>query len=202
MESNRREGIPAAVKREVRQRCAFGCVMCGAPIYDYEHMQGYSATGHDPRQMTLLCPEHHREKTAGRLPVEEVRRADAAPFNTRRDVDAHMPLYFSGDTFSVDFGEVRFTNTFPDPFGRPTATAIQVDGVELFGVTRVGHRILINANMRDEFNQPVLVVKDGELHLGTTPWDITFEGTTLTVKRGPSDIFLRVRFQPPTLVVV
>jgi len=30
--------IPAAVEREVRQRCKFGCVVCRAGFYDYHHI--------------------------------------------------------------------------------------------------------------------------------------------------------------------
>ena len=31
-----RPRIPEPLKRQVRQKCAFGCVLCAAPIYDYQ----------------------------------------------------------------------------------------------------------------------------------------------------------------------
>src|SRR5207248_2332597 len=30
------------MKREIRQRCGFGCVLCGRPLYTYEHMEGWA----------------------------------------------------------------------------------------------------------------------------------------------------------------
>jgi hypothetical protein len=30
--------VPAEIKRAVRQRCGFGCVLCGVPIFQYDHM--------------------------------------------------------------------------------------------------------------------------------------------------------------------
>ncbi len=31
-----RPEIPEAMKREVRQRCGFGCLICGLTLYEYE----------------------------------------------------------------------------------------------------------------------------------------------------------------------
>lgn len=86
-----RPKIPASIKREIRQRCGFGCVICGCPVFDYEHIEGIGATGHNPSHMTLLCPTHHREKTVGRMPVSVVRDHDAHPFNTGATFGAGHP---------------------------------------------------------------------------------------------------------------
>lgn len=34
--------IPLPIQREVRQRCGFGCVICGMPLYEYEHMEEWA----------------------------------------------------------------------------------------------------------------------------------------------------------------
>ena len=34
--------VPELMKREVRQRCGFGCVICGMPLYTYEYMLDYA----------------------------------------------------------------------------------------------------------------------------------------------------------------
>ncbi|WP_198036130.1 hypothetical protein [Salegentibacter sp. T436] len=61
--------IPLPIQREVRQRCGFGCVICGLPLYEYEHMEEWAKVKrHDAEEITLLCDRHHREKTAGLLP--------------------------------------------------------------------------------------------------------------------------------------
>jgi hypothetical protein len=36
-----RPPIPLPVKRLVRQQCAFGCVLCGLPLYEYDHIVPY-----------------------------------------------------------------------------------------------------------------------------------------------------------------
>jgi len=30
--------IPLPIQREVRQRCGFGCVICGTLLYEYDHI--------------------------------------------------------------------------------------------------------------------------------------------------------------------
>ncbi len=48
--------IPRAVKTEIRERCGFGCVMCGQIPYDYDHLATpfIEATEHDPDDIVLL----------------------------------------------------------------------------------------------------------------------------------------------------
>jgi trigger factor len=88
-----RPPIPASTKRIVRQRCGFGCVFCGLPLYEYDHMGGYSpAVGHDPDEITLLCPDHHSQKTRGLLTEADVRRANASPVNIREGRTAPFGL--------------------------------------------------------------------------------------------------------------
>lgn len=61
---NNRPNIPAKLKRKVRQRCGFGRIICGLPIYEYDHIVEYSKTKHhNEGELTLLCPTHHSMKT-------------------------------------------------------------------------------------------------------------------------------------------
>jgi trigger factor len=81
-----RPPIPADVLRRVRQRCGFGCVICGLPFYDVDHIVDYTDMRiHDEDNLTLLCQNHHRAKTPKnrRLSLETVRRYDADPHNRR-----------------------------------------------------------------------------------------------------------------------
>ena len=70
--------IPLPIQRDVRRRCGFGCVLCGLPLYEYDHMLGWAqAQEHAANEITLLCDQHHREKTNGLLPSGAVRAAMA-----------------------------------------------------------------------------------------------------------------------------
>lgn len=61
-----RPPIPEDVKRQVRQRCAFGCVICGLPVYHYDHMTAYHVVKeHDAANITLLCASHHDQRPVG-----------------------------------------------------------------------------------------------------------------------------------------
>ena len=59
--------IPNDVKRKVRQRDGFGCVICGSAFYTYEHFdpEFVEAENHDPHGICLLCGTCHRRKTSG-----------------------------------------------------------------------------------------------------------------------------------------
>lgn len=110
-----RDHLPAEIKRAIRQRCGFGCVFCGSPAFQYDHIEGYAVTGHDPQAMTLLCLFHHDEKTLKRLPVSAVRKANKSPFNRTADLGSMHPLYFDGPTLDVELGSFTFIGSTDVP---------------------------------------------------------------------------------------
>jgi 5-methylcytosine-specific restriction endonuclease McrA len=80
MTTEGRPDIPDGIKREVRQRCGFGCVLCGFPIYEYEHIIDYSIVReHVAANLTLLCPNHHAQKTRKLISRQVVETANANP---------------------------------------------------------------------------------------------------------------------------
>ena len=74
--------IPNGTKRLVRQRCGFGCVICGNAIIQYEHFnpEFENATKHDSNGITLLCGYCHDLKTRGFLSVDSVIAANKNPY--------------------------------------------------------------------------------------------------------------------------
>ncbi len=66
--------IPDAIKREIRQQAQFGCVVCGAIPFQYEHIdpEFADAREHDPANMTLLCAGHNEQKRKGLLSKADV----------------------------------------------------------------------------------------------------------------------------------
>lgn len=105
MEPNRQ--IPASIKREVRKRCGFGCVICGFPIYDYEHMEEWSKFKRlVAEEITLLCSLHHREKTVGLLPRYIVKEANKQPYNLRTGVTKPYSLFYDGISSKIRLGGI------------------------------------------------------------------------------------------------
>jgi 5-methylcytosine-specific restriction endonuclease McrA len=106
-----RPSIPEPIKRAVRQACGFGCILCGYPIYDYDHVVPYATTEeHTIENLCLLCGRHHTEKNRGLLPVEKVREARLDPINKRTGVSEAEYLHYSGKSCIVRLGNYVATN--------------------------------------------------------------------------------------------
>ena len=193
--------IPLPIQREIRQRCGFGCVVCGLPLYEYEHMSEWAQVKrHVANEITLLCDRHHREKTGGLLPKEVVRGADADPFNLREGVSKPYDLHFRGKQAEVVIGGNSFTC---EDQGYGTAMVpISIDGVALVGLILGDGHLLLNVVAFNEFNVPVLHIKNNQLFYSMSPWDVQLVGTTLTLRETHRRILLEIEFAPPNKVIV
>lgn len=193
--------IPLAVQRDVRRRCGFGCVVCGMPLYEYEHMLGWaSVKRHVAEEITLLCDRHHREKTAGLLPIERVRDANATPFNLREGVSKPYDLHFSGNTCEAFIG----SNTFKLQYGGlPTAIVpVGVDGVTLLGFLLDDGHLLLQMNLFDETNCPILQIVNNQLVYSVSSWDIRLVGRNLVIRNAPGEFLIDITFDVPNRIVI
>jgi hypothetical protein len=102
--------IPDPIKRAVRQRCGFGCVLCGLPLYEYDHILGWANVHrHVVEEIFLLCDKHHKERTNKLLPDSDVIAASKDPFNLRSGVSPPYDLHYSGTECVAVFGDNIFT---------------------------------------------------------------------------------------------
>ena len=106
---NLKRDIPSPVKRTVRKRCGFGCVVCGCAIIQYHHFnpEFVDAKTHNAKGITLLCPNCH-EKTKKRIFNSEfISDRDAEPeckkIGYARDV-FHMGKRING----IQMGRAHF----------------------------------------------------------------------------------------------
>lgn len=192
-----RPHIPAAIKREVRQRCGHGCVFCGLPLYEYDHIVDWSETQrHVADEITLLCNEHHARKTRGLLTREMVQEANGSPHNVAAGVTAPFGLHFSAsDEVEMVVGGDSFKSTMD-------LYPIVVDNIPLLGFLRSAHGLALHVHLRDRYNLPVLSVDNNELMMVSDLWDIQFVGQQLTLHQAAREILVRLRFEPPSRVVV
>lgn len=196
-----RPSLSRPLMREVRQRCGFGCVICGHPIYEYDHLLGWTnVKRHEATEITLLCPIHHKEKTAGLLPGESVLEANRDPWNLRSGVTAPYTLKYTGDAYFIDVGSLvyggRATGT------RTVAQAIRIDGEPLISVTLEDGHFLLSLAVYDRQGSLVLHIIDNELVLNLRSWDIEFVGKRLTVRQAARDILFDIVFKPPSTVMI
>lgn len=191
--------IPLPIQREVRQRCGFGCVICGLPLYEYEHMEEWGRVHrHVAGEITLLCDQHHREKTAGLLPKSEMTKANQSPYNLTEGMPKPYALHFSGTDAEVTIGGNIFT--CKDAGYGTEMVPLSVDGTPLIGLVLGDGHLLLNLVIFDEFNIPVLHIKNNQLFQSTIPWDIQLVGTTLTIREAHKKILAEIEFQPPNKI--
>ncbi|MBP1083513.1 HNH endonuclease signature motif containing protein [Bacillus capparidis] len=201
MSNDPKRKIPNQIQREVRQRCGFGCIMCGLPIYDYEHMKEWAKVKeHVAEDITLLCPQHHREKTAGRLPIELIQKHNKNPFNLRNGKSSYTPLYYQGDSCEFIIGGNTFkmdSQEFPNQM-----IPIMIDEIPLFSFILDKGHLLLSALVFDQFNNLILVISENRLMYSTDPWDIQFVGKTLTIREKFRKILLNITFDSPNKVII
>lgn len=171
------------------------------PLYDYEHMLGWSVVKrHVAEEITLLCDQHHREKTAGLMPLESVMEANASPFNLRSGVSKPYDLHFTGDSCQVEIGG----NTFEAQDGGygSAMAALVVDDVPMVGFVMGDGHLLLHVNLFDEANQLILRIANNRLVYSTSPWDIRLIGRRLEIREGMGKFLIQIDFKVPNRVVV
>lgn len=196
-----RPAIPEAIKRAVRRRCGFGCVICGLPVFQYDHMVEYSEVrAHEAENITLLCLAHHGEKSSKRLPRQRVFDANARPFNLSADLTGGHPLScFYGNEFSFGLGTNRFRSANVD--GSARGASFYIDGGPLLSARVEESEILVRAVFRDLDNKVVLIIRDNELKVAVGVWDVLLKGNRMTIWWGARNIGLDMLFEEDGLYV-
>ncbi|HMI81962.1 MAG TPA: HNH endonuclease [Solirubrobacterales bacterium] len=193
--------IPLPVKREVRQRCGFGCVFCGLPLYEYDHLVPYAEVEeHDPENLVLLCATHHREKTSGLLTSDQVDAARKSPCNIEKGETHPYELHYEGKSCEARIGSNSIT--WPELRDGSAVAGILVDDTPIVGFSVDRGRLLLTVQLLNAENELLVQIVENELILSTVPWDVEFAGRRLTVRHGAGDIFVGMTFEPPSRVVV
>jgi hypothetical protein len=196
-----RPPIPDPIKRAVRQHCGFGCVICGLPLYDYDHLVPWTEIQeHDPDNLVLLCAQHHREKTSGLLSGDTVVAAQGSPRNLRAGVSHPYDLHYAGNHCEALIGSNLhvWPSLADDAFTVPLI--VDETPIVLFRAEE-GH-LLLTVQLFNEQSELLVQILDNQLVYSAAPWDVEFVGRQLTVRGGPGDIFVRMNFEPPARVVI
>lgn len=172
--------IPSKIKREVRQICGFGCVICRCPIYEYDHIEEYSIVGeHTVENLTLLCPNCHFKKGKHQITKEFIRQCkdDAKNRYLKTNQIQKSP-------YTIDIGSNQI-NSFKGGV---------IFDCENFGCLTMGFTdsLSLSGKFFDQDGVPVLEINDNELSIGSHVWDIDYSGSTLTFRYALRDIFLSI----------
>lgn len=189
--------IPAAVRREVRQRCGYGCVRCGLALFDYEHFDPdfKDAKSHSPQGITLLCMQCNQKRRRGVLSIETVRAANACPRALQQGF-ANEFFDFSSSELTVVFAGVTFTDT-------PTLIAVNDFAILSIAPPESPHHPLrLSGFFADDSGQVTLKIQDNEWSAGADNWDVECVGPRITIRSAPGNLTLVLRLEPPKRLIV
>ncbi|WP_201758240.1 HNH endonuclease [Burkholderia gladioli] len=189
--------VPAAVKLAVRQRCGFGCVICGLAFYDYEHFAPDFAVArtHSPDGMTLLCPNCNQKRARGRLSAQTVAEANRDPACLRRGFASEL-FDFSSEPITVKVAGVTFYNC---------QQLIVINGVPVLSVAppdEPGHPVRMSGFFSNSEGKIVMRIHDNELMLNVENWDIECVGSNIRIRNGIGDVALSLEMHPPSGISV
>lgn len=188
--------IPPSVKRLVRQRCGFGCVICGLGIVQYEHVdpEFKDARSHDSNAMALLCPGCHAKVTTGMWSKDRVKLAMLSPVCKREGYTREI-FDFEGHP-ALHFGSALLTNC---------PTPIAVGNYPLFSVKppeEPGSPFRLSGLFTDSNGNITLQIVDNEWRAASTVWDVEVKGRRITIREAHRVVHLVLRAEPPEKIVV
>ncbi len=189
--------IPGPIARKVRQRCGFGCVICGSIIYTYHHIDPpfNQAQEHNPENIVLLCGSCHTRATKGLLSSDSIKRAAENPECLKQGF-SHIPLDI-GDHFPVVLiGNSTFVGnpTIIRAFRKPLFTVGPPE--EPRGPFR------ISATFYDRLGKEACRIAKNEWQGLISNWDITSTGREITIRRAHRQIALKMRLDPPNQLII
>jgi hypothetical protein len=196
-----RPPISPQIMLEVRRRCGFGCVICGLPLYEYDHILGWAEVHqHVADEITLLCDRHHREKTNGLLPSQLVIDANQDPFNLRQGVSKPYDLHYIGTECETVIGSNRFTTR---DMGQGTINAsLIIDDTVIVGFVLSDGHLLLNLNLFDRQNNLVACINQNELVYSMSPWDIRLTGRNLYIRAAERSVLVDIVFDVPNRIII
>lgn len=191
--------IPESVKRQVRQECFFGCVFCGIPVFEYEHIDDWALVKkHEASNIVLLCPTHHAAKTTKKLSRARVLYQRGHPCNRSRAFTAGYQI--EGDTqLSIKLAEQTIFATVPAS-GEPYQI-LNIDGRTMMSVRVVDGWITTSLDLTDESGVLLLKIIDGEVVVSTGVWDYSYIGPMITVRDALRSVLLQICLSNSSVLV-
>lgn len=183
--------IPTEVRRRVRRRCGFGCVICGSAIVTYEHFDPpfRDAKAHRPEGITLLCGTHQLESSKGLLSKESISLANAKPICHQRGFAAQ----------TLDLGNARPTLLLGGTDFSHCGPGVAFNDRWLFRIRPPephSSRWRLSAVFHSSDGTVASEIRDNELLVPAGPFEIEQTGRRLRVRDG-SEVVLDLEVIPP-----
>lgn len=188
--------IPDAIKRDVRQRCGFGCVRCGSAIYRYHHFDPpfEEAETHVSDGITLLCGACH-DLAHGFLSRQTLQACNQNPKCFEQGF-SYGPFDVGSSSPVVVLGNLTFIGT---------PIILEVFGKALLAIEpSEQHRtpFRLSATLHDRKGNEMLRIGQNEWQVLSSNWDMEVEKSTITIRHAPRQIALKLRSEPPGKLVI
>ncbi|OJV52938.1 MAG: hypothetical protein BGO31_04060 [Bacteroidetes bacterium 43-16] len=191
-----RRYIPTEIKRLVRRRSGFGCVICGLGFYEYEHVdpEFNDTKEHDPYKITLLCPNCHGKVTTKKWTKDKVRAAMMNPKNF--STSTVKDIFDIGENeLTVIWGDTSFT-------GSHQIINIEGKGVLKFEVCKESKKWLLSGRFNNSKGELALIIEKNEWIGYLDNWDINVEGQSIVIREKSKHICLHLIVDPPNILII
>lgn len=190
--SDSQRNIPSDLKRQVRKACHFGCVICGMPVFHYDHIQEYNVVKeHDFDNLALLCPQHHDDKTHKRLSAERVAYARKFPANATKKSTGVYRIYPSRAIDLSIAGNFVY-GSFPNSNG--SISIINIFGEDFVKLHCDDGWLSMSCKFTDLLGNIILEINQGEVTVSTGVWDFQFVADDITMNEASRKISLNLKF--------
>ena len=174
------------IKRQVRQRCGFGCIVCGCAIIQYHHFapEFVDATEHNPDGITLLCGKCH-DKARGHYTPHRIATLNANPRCLQQGYVQDDFLFLANDEIHFQIGSATFKNH----------SVVVYDDIPLIAFApgiSANEPLRLFARMETDDSEHLMEIDDNEWRVGSDHFDVETVSNMLIVRRKLGDILLRM----------
>lgn len=189
--------IPDPIKRQVRQECGFGCVICGLAIVSYEHLDPVfsNATTHDPQNIALLCEHCHSRITRKYWSKQKAIEARKSPYCI-----INKKCHDAFDINTPDAFIWLASNVFRNPSNLITINNEPI--LSFILPTSQSEPYKLNAKFYDDNNVLSLEISNNEWFGHTGNWDIECRDRRVIIRQRPGNISLSILCIPPKGIIV
>lgn len=190
--------IPADIRREVRERSKYGCVICRNAIYEYEHIDPIwvDAKVHGPDHICLLCGTCHSKVTKQHLSKDTVLEAYQKGENDTSVKRPFSDFDLRSRQLVVKLGKCKFTHS---------RAIFTIDSVDLlsFMIPEGGIGFpQLNGIFCDDQGYEIFKIKNNQWFGPLDCWDMKIVANKITIRSNPQKIALELLVQPPNEIEI
>lgn len=178
--------LPPLVKQKVRQRCYFGCIVCGSAIIQYHHFdpEFVDAKEHNPNGITLLCPTCHEKVKKKIFTQKFIEEKNKTPYCKTVGFTKDI-FYFGSESIAFKLGNAWFKRL----------NVILYDGKPLISFSppeSENSPMRLNAILYDKDENELLKIINNEWITGIEHFDIETTSNHLIIREKKGAIKLHL----------